>query len=92
MWSRLSVDAAGDISFLFRFVFCFLGFLLLLLLFCLVFLGLYPQHMEVPRLGIKLELQPPAYATATPGLSHVCDIYQSPQQRWILNPLREARD
>ena len=29
------------------------------------FLGLYPQHMEVPRLGIELELQPPAYATAT---------------------------
>ena len=31
--------------------------------FCL-FLGLHLQHMEVPRLGVKLELQLPAYATA----------------------------
>ena len=29
------------------------------------FLGLHPHHMEVPRLGVKLELQLPAYATAT---------------------------
>ena len=31
----------------------------------LVFLGPYPWHMEVPRLGVKLELQLPAYTTAT---------------------------
>ena len=31
--------------------------------FC--FLGLYPWCMEVARLGVKLELQLPAYATAT---------------------------
>ena len=29
------------------------------------FIGLHPQHIEVPRLGVKLELQPPAYTTAT---------------------------
>ena len=29
-------------------------------------LGLYLQHMEVPRLGVKLELQLPAYTIATP--------------------------
>ena len=29
------------------------------------FLGLYLQHMEVPRLGVELELHLPAYATAT---------------------------
>ena len=29
------------------------------------FLGLHLQHMEVPRLGVKLELYLPAYATAT---------------------------
>ena len=35
--------------------------------FCLFlcFLGLHPWYMEVPRLGIKQELQLPAYATAT---------------------------
>ena len=43
--------------------------------FFLVFLGLYPQHMEVPRLGVESELQLPAYATATaiPDLSYICD-------------------
>ena len=29
------------------------------------FLGPHPQHMEVPRLGVKLELQMLAYTTAT---------------------------
>ena len=28
------------------------------------FLGPNPQHMELPRLGVKLELQLPAYTTA----------------------------
>ena len=52
--------------------------------------------MEVPRLGVELELQLPAYATAiateTQDLSPVCDLHHSSQQRWILNPLSEARD
>ena len=39
-----------------------LGFHKLLLLF---FLGLHVQHMAVPRPGVKAELQPAAYATAT---------------------------
>ena len=37
-----------------------LNFLILIF----VFLGLHPQHMEVPRLGVELELQLPAYITA----------------------------
>ena len=38
-------------------------------------LGPHPRHMEVPRLGVKLELQLLAYtiATATPDLSCICD-------------------
>ena len=42
-----------------------------------VFLGLHPQHMEVSRLGVLLELQLPAYttATATPDPSHVCSLH-----------------
>ena len=31
---------------------------------CFALLGLPVGHMEVPRLGVKLELQLPAYATA----------------------------
>ena len=52
------------------------------------------QHVEFPRLGLKLELQLPAYATATAtrDLSHVCDLQHSSWQRQILNPLKEARD
>ena len=63
-----------------------------------VFLGLHPWHMEVPRLGVELELQLPAYTTATampdpPDPSHVCDLPPRSWQYWILNPLsEEARD
>ena len=50
--------------------------------------------MEVPRLGVELELQRPAYttATATQDLNHVCDLHHSSQQHWILSSLIEARD
>ena len=51
-----------------------------------------PTHMEVPRLGVKWELQLPAFATATPDPSRLCDPYSSPWQCQILNPLNEARD
>ena len=58
------------------------------------FLGLHPQHMEVPRWGVKSELPLPAYATATamPDPSHICDLHHSLQQCWILNPLNKAGD
>ena len=57
-------------------------------------LGLHLQHMEVPRLGVRLELQLPTYAiaTATPDPSHVCDLQHSSQQRQILNPWSRVRD
>ena len=50
--------------------------------------------MEVPRLGVKLELQLPAYTTAiaTQDLSHTCDLHHSLRQRHIPNPLNKARD
>ena len=63
--------------------------------FFLVFLGPHPEHMEVPRLGIKSELepQPLAYATAIamPDLSHICELLSHSWQRRILNTLSEAR-
>ena len=44
-----------------------------------VFLGPYLQHVEVPRLGVELELQLPAYitATATWDLNCICDLHHS---------------
>ena len=47
--------------------------------------------MEVPRLGLESELPLPAYTTAA-GLHHVCKLYHSSQQHWILNALSKARD
>ena len=34
----------------------------IIIIFC--YLGLYTWHMEVPRQGVELELQLPAYTTA----------------------------
>ena len=67
-------------------------FIYLFIYFC--FSGLHLRHIEVPRLGVKSELQLQAYttATATPDLSHVCDLYHSSQQHWIPNPLSEVKD
>ena len=50
--------------------------------------------MEVPRLGVKSELQLLACTTAmaTMDLSHICDLCHSSQQCQTLNPLSEARD
>ena len=65
----------------------------LFVLFCLL-LGPQPQHMEVPRLGVQLELQLLActIVTAMWDPSHVCNLYPGSQQCQFLNPLREARD
>ena len=62
--------------------------------FGLVFLGPHLRHMELPRLGVELELQLLAYTTvtATQDPSYICDLYHSSQQCWILNPLSEVRE
>ena len=40
-------------------------------------LGLHMWHMEVPGLGVELELLLQAYATVTaiPDVSRICDLY-----------------
>ena len=58
-------------------------------------LGPYLQHMEVPRLGVELELlQLLVYATTTAmqGPSRICHLQHSSWQYQILNPLSEPRD
>ena len=55
------------------------------------FLGLHPQHIEVPRPGVESELQLLATATATRDPSCVCDLHHSSCQCQILNPLSKAR-
>ena len=50
--------------------------------------------MEVPRLGVEMELQLLAYTTAmaTLDLSHICNLRLSLRQHHILNPLSKVRD
>ena len=49
--------------------------------------------MEVPRLGVELELQLLAYTTdtATRDPNPICDLCLSLWQHWILNPLSRGR-
>ena len=65
-----------------------------LYIFVFFFFRATPEAYEVPRLGIRSELQPPAYsiATAIPDPSRVCDLHHSSRQLHIHNPLSKARD
>ena len=61
-----------------------------------IFLGLNLQHMEVHRLGVELELQLPAYTTATamPDLttSATCAAACGSGNAGSFNPVSEASD
>ena len=62
--------------------------------FSFVLLGPPLRHMEVPRLGVELELQLLACTTATAmqNLSRcVCNLHHSSRQRQIPDPLSKAR-
>ena len=50
------------------------------------------QHVEIPGLGVELELQLPASTTATENTGS--ELYLRPMLQLvaILNPLHEARD
>jgi len=54
--------------------------------------------MEVPKLGVELELQMLGYTTATatatamPYPSHICKLHHRSWQCWMLNPLSKVRD
>ena len=72
-----------------------LPFLIFLFFFFFFFcFSVAPAAYPSPMLGVKsgLQLLACATATATPDLSHICDLHHSSQQHWIINPLREARD
>ena len=61
---------------------------------CLFLLGPHYGNLEIPRLGVELELQLFIYITPTamPDRSHVCNLHHSLWQCWIPNPLRKVRD
>ena len=51
-------------------------------------------HVEVPRLGVQLELSLPAtaMATAMPDPSCICDLHHSSQHCCVPDPVSESRD
>ena len=65
-----------------------------ILFFSFFFLGMHLQHMEVPRLEVKLELQLLACATATAmqDLNLICNLCCRLWQCRTFNPLSKARD
>ena len=63
--------------------------------FFLPFLGPLPQHMEVPRLGVKLELQLLAYDTAhsnARSLTHWARPGIEPGTSWLVNHCTPQRE
>ena len=77
-WARMGTPRM-EFLFLFLFFFCFLG--------------PHPWHMEVPRPGVKSELQLLAYTTAMQDLSRAC-LWPTLQFMATLDPdpRSEARD
>ena len=67
---------------------------IIIIIIIFVLLRLHLQHMEVSRLGVKLELQllTSAAATAMPDPSPICDLHHSSGKSRIHNPLSETRD
>ena len=67
------------------------GFFCFLVFFC--FMRPNVQHMEVPRLSVKSQLQLLAYITATAmqNPSYICSLHHSSWQHRVLNPWNEAR-
>ena len=64
-WGAWEKDIRNSLYKHFIICFWFLPFLVFVFFFFFSLLGLYSQHMEVPRRGVQLELQLPAHATAT---------------------------
>ena len=92
MWLTTSSESSSLSGPLPHFFKISLSLSLFFFFFC--FLGPHLRHLGVLRLGVEWELQLLTYvtATATPDLSHVCNLHHSSWPRWILNPLCKARD
>ena len=69
------------------------GFLIFFFYFFCLFMAI-PMACGCSRLGVKMKLQLLTYTTAaaTQDLSCICDLHQSSQKCWILNPLTKAGD
>jgi len=71
-----------------------LGGFVVVVVVVLAFLGSHLWYREVPKLGMKSELELLVYtiATATQDPNSICSLHCCSQQCQILNPLNKARD
>ena len=93
-WNSLVAQQVKDLASL---SLCDIQWFCLISLFsCLFvyFVGAYPYHMEVPRLGVESELQLLAYATATSTWdpSRVSNLHHSSLRHQIPNPQIKVSD
>ena len=58
---------------------------------CVFFIAIL-WYKDIPRLGVKSELQLQAYSTTTAMPSCICNLHHSLWQHQVLNPLSKARD
>ena len=72
-----------DYLFLIGFLGVHLLLLLLLLFFFLPFLWPHPWYMEIPRLGVELELQPATYIIAHGNTGSFNPLSEAKGQTWI---------
>ena len=76
--TRSEIESVIFYIFIYLYIYIFFVFL--------SFLGPHLWHMEFPRLGVKLELQLPAYTTATASLSPSQVFRPTPQLMATLDP------
>ena len=90
----LIVGTVFNMFFICSLVFNMFFTCLLIYTYTLYFLVPHLWHMEDSRLEFELELQLPAYitATATSDLRHICNLHYSSCQCQVLNPMSGPRD
>ena len=94
IFAMMKKNSVKWFSFSFIFLWAKLSIIYLFIHSFIVFLGLHLWHMEALRLVVKLELQLPAYttATATRDQNWVCKLHHSSQQYWMSYALSKAKD
>ena len=87
LYSRSLFDNWSGFGFDFLLLLVELCPLKICIIIIIFFSGPHLWHKEIPRQEVELELQLLVCPTATPDLSHICDLYCRLGQCLILNPL-----
>ena len=76
LYPHIEIISSHHLLYWYRAIFCWQD--CFFFFFSFFFFRPHPWYMEVPRLGVELELQLSAYTTAKamPDLSYICDLHQ----------------